>query len=307
MARKNRTAEASGLRTLFNDQWQRLQGLFAAEISPPLDPQQKQSLDKAVEDVVSGTDKRLRIISNYHKRLRKDVHYLLDHISNLVASVPGPFTIEKNAFNEDPNLHTFFVNADEMLQFFSQDESLHKYLQTHEAKTTQDIYALLCMNKQLKRGFGVGQAGETLVHDTQTTHLNFNDHQLYKLETSEADIRSALKQCLFYNYVRMISEETDKISLLEVASASAYLDQLSELLRQPEARVTIEKNTLKVNRMGLVMPSHEAVNNRVSAIDLHEVQFDNLSSRTILLVKIPKSSLLPPTDFLKVASQALNI
>lgn len=266
--------------------------------------EQKQSLKKAIEDVVNSIDTRIRIVGNYPKQLRNSISELLAYLNDLEANVPAPIVINKNAFAENPHLRTFFVNSKEMIHFFSFNHNLRQFLDEHDENCCPEIYAMLCMVKAEKQSFGVGLSGDVVVRDVPQTRINFGGHELHFLSMSEDELRISLKQCLFDSFVNLVRTKMSEDSDYILSKPDRYMKKLTVLLSNPQQRLSIEKNELRINHMGLIL-SKDA-NEPANQVELNEVEIDQAPYRVIFPVKIPRSELLPPKDFLKEADHLLH-
>ncbi len=306
MKTERRTPEASKLRKLFEEQWLRLGRIFSqTDEYRQQSPEEQQSIQVAIESVIRGTDKRLTLAKGYTKRLRERVHLLCSHVNRLVADIPEPVIVRKDDFGSNPYLNTFFVNSNEMMEFFSYNHDVIKFNESHSAVQSPDIYALLCMVKSEKKSYGPGLNGDMLVQDTPRTSINFESHNLFSLHSTEEQVRSSLKECLFNSYVSMIRKKIDEELKQEFFNPEFYLDALSKILQDAQQQLKIEKNSVTLNRMGLVIT--EQKDKSATEVELHEVELDCTPFRIIQLVRIPRNELLPPKDFLSEASSRLQM
>ena len=128
MTADRRTPEASPLRDLFQEQWSRLQDLLERREAQRMAEQEKeQALSSAVDNVVDHTDARIRAIGNYKRRLRENVHALVEHISELTERLPPALPVSRQGFLDNPMLNSMFVDPREMQLTFSRSHELQEF------------------------------------------------------------------------------------------------------------------------------------------------------------------------------------
>lgn len=305
MTTDRRDHEASSLRLLFREQLSRLTQLFQQDSAAKQQrAEQERDLKGAIEEVVKGTDERVRIAGNYTQQLREGVRQLLDYLNQLVADIPPTIALRKEDFNTNPYLHSFFVNSDEMLRFISFNTEVRQFLDVYSSLEAPEVFALLCVTKTEKKGFGYDLSGDVMVRDVPQTRINFENHNVHFVCDNNECLRSSLKQCLFDSYVNMVNRKMRDQRDTVLTQPDAYLAKLSDLLCHPQQRLTIERNTLRISRMGLLLP--EDSKEASSEIAINEVELDNEPFRVIMPIRIQRSELLSPDDYLSEASRLLQ-
>src|SRR5512139_4271420 len=78
----------------------------------------------AIERAVDGTDRRLRALSGYKKRLRPAVIHAIDHVVELVDSLPPPLELNGRNYGSDAELSAYFASVDHMNEMLSRDAEL---------------------------------------------------------------------------------------------------------------------------------------------------------------------------------------
>jgi hypothetical protein len=76
-------------------------------------------IDAAIERAVTGTDRRLRALGDYRKRLEEPVACAVRHVIDLVDQLPAPAEISPPAFGSDARVRAFFSSGDHVREALS--------------------------------------------------------------------------------------------------------------------------------------------------------------------------------------------
>lgn len=154
-------------------------------------------IEKAIDRVLTGTDRRLRALGQYRKRLRKPVEQAVSHVITLVDALPPPVEISPRAFGEDPVLRALFVSTDHLCEVFGRFKSVRDYLSGLGGPLPEEIFGLMTMVREERSVFGMELAGETIRRDVQQVAVNFFNHRYLGPTGNEADTRRELKKRAF--------------------------------------------------------------------------------------------------------------
>jgi hypothetical protein len=166
-----------------------------------------------VERVVEGTDSRIRLVSNYEKKLQDAVSRSLEYTDDLIDQIPEAIEVSANTFVSDSHVNAFFVNVSDLRTVFSHSSEIREFMEDYSNVDTSHCCALLCMRKSEKTVMGMELAGELLKRDVQQTAVSFSDHRIYSPTPSEAETRKGLKQCLFGGLVTNALEHIVQLRL----------------------------------------------------------------------------------------------
>ena len=215
-----------------------LSSLFAnpAERSGGLD---EALIEKATERVVSGTDRRIRALPDYRKRLRQPVEQATGHVIALVDALPAPVEISPRAFGEDPLLRTFFASTDHIGEVFQNLNTVRDYLAGQAGSPPEAVFGLLAMAREERNVFGMELDGDALRRDVMQTAVNFFNHRYLGPADNEADTRWELKKSAFDFLVKRALER-----LMDERGKRRELDQQWRLLKR-------KLDTMRAGRFGL--------------------------------------------------------
>lgn len=154
-------------------------------------------IDKAIERAVDGTDRRIRAIGQYRKRLRQPVERTVAHVISLVDTLPPPMEISPRVFGADPLLRTFFASTDHVREVLASFKTVRDYLADSPTPPPEKIFGLLTMAMEERKVFGMELVGEILRHDVMQVTVNFSSHRYVGLANNELDTRRELKKRAF--------------------------------------------------------------------------------------------------------------
>ena len=326
MPADHRKSEATGLRRLFQEQWDHLTQLIDQYQTQQREKQQQKVIESEnIELVVEGTSGKMRMVASYQKQLRGSVRILLNYVENLVKQLPPPIHVSMKHINTDPQLNAFFVNQADISDTFGRCDELRKlFAAPHNNQLTQ-AYAILFLVKKEKTVLGMELREDIIVRDVKQTVIRFTNHNIEEPCASEEELKTVLKSLLFNSFVSYVkyyllrlshaeSERADdadnhpidesRESSLNLKNPEIYFRELCKILENPQDLLRLEQNTICVTRMGIKTLS--GVNNRVNEVCLHEIMMGKTAKEIICLVSFPRDEMPPKKDLLKEASAILG-
>jgi len=174
-----------------------LSSLFAQPVEEHPDVLDEALIEKAIDRVVLGTDRRLQALRDYRKRLRQPVEQALSHVLALVDALPAAVAISPQAFGEDPRIRAFFVSTDHLSEVFRGFNGVHDYLAELDGPPPEEIFGLLTMIRGERNVFAMALDGETLRRDVLQVAVNFSKHRYLGPAGSEPGSRLELKKRAF--------------------------------------------------------------------------------------------------------------
>lgn len=194
-------------------------GLFSGKQTAHLQADSGYSVDEAIERVIEGIDIKLRIVTAYQKKLRKEVIVSLEYIDRLVEQIPGPIDVNRKTFISDPEVRSYFATTDVLQDTFSCGSELKDFFELEENSSAQECYALLCANKEEKKIMGLALEGEMIRRDVPQTVINLFDYKILSPAIDEQEVRSGIKRCIFdglvtYSLQQIASIKTESRELM---------------------------------------------------------------------------------------------
>jgi hypothetical protein len=154
-------------------------------------------IERAIERAVDGTDRRLRALSGYRKRLRPAVIHAIDHVVELVDRLPPPLELDRRNYSTDAELNAYFASVDHMNEILSRDTAMRQWQGSPADTEAERVFALLTMELRERNVLGVALEGDELRHDVAQVTVSFNKHRMVDPSTVEDDTRRLLKRRAF--------------------------------------------------------------------------------------------------------------
>jgi len=294
-----------------------------SDSSVELDGLSEQEVELAVETAINKTDKRLRLVGNYQRKLRPAVVEALLHARELIHQIPGPVEINRSTYAHDVLVHSLFGSADQVNEVFSLSADAQAFAKKVWSSGNDHLFGLLLMTLNRKSRPGFVLNGDMVQGDVMQKIVFFSDHALVKVAGSEEQVRTMLRERalegMFQAYKRRVAENTrqsnelkreqarlrreanprDQDRLAEVerelkASSQSllhiddHLDLLIEVLTNPNDHCGLEHREVHLDRDG--------VDRGAAGEDGYQVPFAEITvgevQRAGLLVKYPLNELL---------------
>lgn len=292
-----RIAEASALRRFFQEQWNHIQSLLEGRQQTE---ERTETLALAVETIVDGTDKRLRSLFGYQKRLREGARALLDYVESLVQRLPPPLLVSRRNLVMDPMVRKLIRTPQQLHSLFGTNSEIRQFFLDPGNNGRDEVFALMFFIYQQQQRFGAEMRGEIIMHDVQQTLVSFVAPEVVAPRASEPEIRSATKEMLFESAIGHIRLELVKqraqameepgFRWLEpdrnIQNPEVYFNELLKLLARPGELLDIHEDQLHINSMGVKLPSED---NEVTTLQLQQLAVGEEPTRVMSMVRFPRS------------------
>jgi hypothetical protein len=174
---------------------------------------------EAIERAVDGTDPWLRGLSGYQRQLRPAVVNAIDQVVGIVDRLASPLELSRENYRVDPMLRLFFISTDQLDKLLHTDPMLAGF-RREAGQAAQPVWALLAMECEQRRTFGVDLQGDTLVRDVPQVTVGMTNHRLLDPTSALSDTQRSLKRRAF-----------DHLLALALARIVATQDVRENLLR----------------------------------------------------------------------------
>jgi hypothetical protein len=154
-------------------------------------------IERAIERAVDGTDRRLRALTGYKKRLRPAVIHAIDHVVGLVDTLPPPLELDGRNYGSDAELNAYFASVDHMNEILSRDAEMRQWQKSPGNAAAERVFALLMMELSERNVLGVALEGNELRHDVAQVTVSFNKHRMVDPTSVEDETRRLLKRRAF--------------------------------------------------------------------------------------------------------------
>lgn len=293
-----------------------------ADSSMDLDGLTEREVEQAVETTIDQTDRRLRAVNNYRRKLRPAVLEALLHARELIRQIPGPVEINRSNYAHHPVVHSLFGSTDQISEVFSLSAEAQAYRKATWGSGNHCLFGLLLMTLNQKTRPGFVLKDDIVQCDVMQRIAYFSDHALVKVAGSEEEVRTLLREralgAMIREYKRRVAEHTRRDSDLRREQARLHhdptpkaqqrlaeverelqalsrellhiddrLDLLIEVLTNPEEHCGLEHRELQLDHYGAI-PG-------IAAEDVRKVPYAEITigelRRAGLLVKYPLDEL----------------
>lgn len=293
-----RVSEASALRRFFQEQWDQFQLLLDTYHQKEA---QAEALEQAVETIVEGTDKRLRSLFGYQKRLREGARQLLNYIESLVSKLPQPLLISQRNLVMDPLVRRLIRTPQQLQSLFIENTVIRSFFLDPANEGRQDVYALMFFFYQQQQRFGAELHGDIIMHDVQQTLISFVAPEVVAPRATEDDIRSATKEMLFESAIAHVkqllikqrTEHQDESNLTwlepnkNLNNPEIYFQHLISMLARPSELLDIHENQLRISSMGVKLPLEDK--DKTNTLHLQQLSVGKEPIRIVSMVRLPRT------------------
>lgn len=192
-----------------------LEWVFGGETGRKVPPKDDALARAIVDRVVDATDKRLRQVSAYQKRLREAALVTLEHVRNLALALPGPVEVSARAWRENLAIRPFFVRAEDVPAAFSRAMEVRRFF---ESRSAAQCLALLGCEHAEKQVFATALAGDTIQREVARTTVNFGPPRILLPGAEETPVR-----------IEIAKAAVDYLGLQALARITALQDEKREL------------------------------------------------------------------------------
>lgn len=173
---------------------------------------------KVLDQVGEIVDPLLKSAPGFERKLAPAVEHVLGYCEGLIAALPGPIDIDRQAFSGDPLVHALFATADDIDQMLGRSQAVRDFLATPCSWESDHFYAMLAARRQQKKQLGMAQQGGVVRNDVPQVVLYFSGQTLIEpncqLEESLRGLRCKAFESLlhtFHAHVEALRHERDDL------------------------------------------------------------------------------------------------
>jgi len=164
-------------------------------------------LMRAIDRAVSKVEPLLRQSGAYPDDYRKSVMAGLKYAHSLAMSVPGPLTLDADAYSKDSYVHAIFPSKDYIEDAFRSSLAMQSYLR--ENSSGDCVYALMGMSRHEKTMMGMELLGQVVQHDVAQHVVYFTGHTLENPAPDEQQARELMAWSFFDSLVDKVAKRVD--------------------------------------------------------------------------------------------------
>jgi hypothetical protein len=151
---------------------------------------ESKKINLAIDQVVDGTDPRLRVVSGYRKRLRPAVFKAINTTMQLIDNLASPKELSRKSFSRDDCIRAIFASPDHISDFLARCQVLHNYLIRQTGLALSNIHALLLVVRKERNVLGMQLDEGIIRRDVPQVSIYFSNPRLI----SPAESASASRQ-----------------------------------------------------------------------------------------------------------------
>jgi len=171
-----------------------------------------------IEEVVEGTDPRIRALGNHQRRLAPAVRKAHAYFARAVAEVPAAVAVDRKAWADDPLVHALFSSVKDLQTVFSKSKPLYEFFDRHPGSADHCFLSLNMLLDQ-KTVLGMQLQGDQVRRDVRQTTVGFVDHRIVLPSASEQELRERLVlrgfRLLVAYALEELSERQNRIAVMK--------------------------------------------------------------------------------------------
>ena len=172
-------------------------------------------INLAIDQVVDGTDPRLRVVSGYRKRLRPAVIKAINTTMELVDGLSSPKELSRKSFSREDSIRSIFTSPDHISDFLSRCQVLHNYLKRQTSVALDNIHALLLVGHKETHMLGMELDEGIIRRDVPQISIHFSNPRLICPAESESTSHQETNKQVFDFFIvealkRLISERSQQ-------------------------------------------------------------------------------------------------
>jgi hypothetical protein len=119
--------------------------------------------------------------------------HALGYCASLVGALPGPITVDRQAFAGNPLVHALFATAGDINQMLGRSQAVCDFLGSPASWQADHFHALLVARRQEKQQLGMKRRGDLIENDVPQRVLFFSDQTLIAPQCDLGDLRERLR------------------------------------------------------------------------------------------------------------------
>ena len=160
---------------------------------------------EAIEEVVSGTEPKLRALSGYDRELGPAVERTLGYIADLIDRLPPPVELSRAAWQRDPQINAFFASAADLPAFLGRARVLQDFFKRQPGVT--QAFAIMTSTREEKQVYGISLQEDRVRRDVAQTSIGFVDPLILGPAATEAELSEEAKRCALQLFIALAREQ----------------------------------------------------------------------------------------------------
>ncbi|MBI5005592.1 MAG: hypothetical protein HZB95_00555 [Nitrosomonadales bacterium] len=254
------------------------------------DTQDTSALDAAVAYAVTAVEPLLIHMSGYPDRYRHPVGVAMEYARQLAGSLPGPVSIDREAYSRDSLVHVLFPDSNAMAEAITSSISMQEYLRA--PPSGNEFYALMGMRRIDRNLIGMELVGSTMQREVLQQATYFTCHTIENPSPDEMLARDRVAMRFFHRLVADVkarieqrrqskealltkrkeltprrlsatdpesaasAERTNRLedglhSIIESLGPERYFEDFEAVLLHPEEYLYLKQTSITLDNMGI--------------------------------------------------------
>jgi len=252
-------------------------------------------LASKIEYVVDETDKRIRSIGSYQRKLKKSVIAALEHAQQIADQLPEPFECSKRVFTTDPRVRAMFVSTNDMKNLMHRNDELPGFFVHPDNDAAQECYAMMRVRRNERRELGTAMVNGQVMREVAVTRVSFNGHNLIASGATLQNVRDGVRDHIFETLVAHARREraATKKRILEARKGFSdtfpkeSLEALTRVLDNAGGMMALKNVDIAVDHTGTKIENCTQTN--ALCFNYAELQFKGGNDAVgMILVRIPR-------------------
>jgi hypothetical protein len=138
-------------------------------------------------------DPLLKAAPGFERQLAGPLEHALGYCEGLVAGLPGPVDINREAFAHDPLVHALFATADDIDQMLGRSQAVRDFVASPERFESDEFHALFAARRHMKKQLGMARQGDLIQAEVPQEVVYFGDQLLVEPTCRVEDLREKLR------------------------------------------------------------------------------------------------------------------
>lgn len=177
--------------------------------APPPTPEVVRALQRVGEVI----DPRLMPVPGFERKLAAPVAHALGYLNGLVAGLPGPIAIDRDAFARAPMVHALFATADDIEQMLGRSQAVRDFVASPERLDNDEFFALFAARRHHKKQLGMARQGDVIHADVPQEVVYFTDQLLVEPSCRLEDLQEKLRSRTLESLLLTFREHVDALRL----------------------------------------------------------------------------------------------
>lgn len=167
------------------------------------------TLAQAIEEVISGTEPKLRALGHYDRTLKPVVEATLDYIEDLIDRLPPPIELSRAAWSQDHRINAFFASTVDLRLVLSRVKELQDFFRARPGAI--EAFAILTSVREERQTFGISLEEDMLRRDVAQTSVAFVEPRLLSPSATEAEVRQEAKHCALRLFIHLARKRLEHL------------------------------------------------------------------------------------------------